>query len=314
MEYARILINQVTIMFLLILVGFILYKIKLISDHTNQQLTSIVLYVVTPAMILDTYQMDYNRAEARNMLLGFGLSFISILAGILTSNILRIKAKKESLATERFCVIFTNCGFMAIPLISAIFGKLGVFYINTYLTMFNIFAWTYGVVLMRNQKDKQGKRTFRELIKPFITPTMICIILGLSMYFIGLKLPSPVAKTTEYIASMNTPLAMIVSGVYIAQSNLLLAIKRPKVYYIAILKLFIVPFAVLAVFALLPLDNTLRTAIIIATACPTASIAMLFSSRFGGDLERASNVFTICTLLSIISLPIVILIAQNLVY
>ncbi len=310
MEYAKILVNQVTIMFLLLMVGYILYKIKVISDHTNQQLTSIVLYVVIPAMILDTYQMDYDKAEATNMLLGFGLSLISIMIGILISYLLKFKAKKESLVTDRFCVIFTNCGFMAIPLISAIFGKLGVFYCNTYLTVFNIIIWTYGIVLMKNQKDKKEKRTFFERIKPFITPTMVCIILGLSMYFLGIKLPSPVAKATEYVASMNTPLAMIVSGVYIAQSDLLSAIKKLRVYYIVILKSFIVPFAVIAVFAFIPSDQMLRLAILISAACPTASTAMLFANKYGGDVERASNVFTICTLMSIISLPIVILIAQ----
>lgn len=311
MEYAKILVNQVTIMFLLIMVGFLLYKIKVISDHTNQQLTNIVLYVVIPAMILDTYQMDYDKTEARNMLLGFALSFVSIVIGILISYILKIKSKKESLATERFCVIFTNCGFMAIPLISAIFGKLGVFYCNTYLTVFNILIWTYGVVLMKNKKDNKEKRTFREMIKPFITPTMICIVLGLSMYFMGIKFPSPVAKATEYIASMNTPLAMIVSGVYIAQSDLLSAISKLRVYYIAILKSFVVPFVVLLVFAFIPVDNILRVTILISAACPTATICMLFASKFDGDVERASNVFTICTLLSMISLPLVILIAQN---
>jgi predicted permease len=314
MEFTKIIGNQVFIMFLLISVGFILYKIKLISDATNKQLTGIVLSVVIPALIIDTYQMDYDATQANNMLLGFLLSFLSILTAIVLSYVLKFKSRKESLSTERFSVIFTNCGFMGIPLMSALFGSLGVFYCNTYLTMFNVIIWTYGIILMNHKKKETSKRSLKEQLKPFITPTMICIVLGLVMYFLKIKLPTPVAKTTKYVASMNTPLAMIVSGVCIAQSNLLSAIKKLRVYYVAFLKCFVVPLLIMAIFLLFPLDNTLLTTILIAGACPTAATTMLFANKYGGDVEMASNVFTITTIMSIISLPIVILIAQTFIF
>lgn len=314
MEYTKILANQVFIMFLLIIVGFGLYKIKMISDATNKQLTSIVLYVVTPALIIQTYQLDYDATQAKNMLLGFFLSFISIVVAILFSYVLHYKSKKESLDTERFSVIFTNCGFMAIPLMNALFGAIGVFYCNTYLTVFNFIIWTYGIKLMNHKSEESGKKTMKERLKPFLTPTMISIVVGLIMYFFRIKLPSPVAKTTEYLASMNTPLAMLVSGVYIAQSNLLSAIKKLRVYYVAVFKCFLVPLLVMGIFNLFPLDNMLLTTILISTSCPTAATTMLFASKFERDVETASNIFTITTLMSIISLPLVILVAQSYVF
>lgn len=314
MEYTLILVNQVFIMFLLILVGFGLYKLKMISDATNKQLTSIVLYVVSPALIIHTYQLDYDATQAYNMLLGFVLSTISITIAIGFSYVLYVKTKKESIRTERFSVIFTNCGFMAIPLMNALFGSIGVFYCNTYLTMFNLILWTFGIKLMNHHQDMMQKKSMKEWLRPFLTPTMICIVVGLVMYFTRIKLPSPIAKTTEYIASMNTPLAMMVSGVYIAQSNLLSALKRLRVYYVAILKCFLLPLIVLGVLFFIPLDNTLRTTILISTSCPTAATTMLFASKYQGDVEMASNVFTITTLMSILSMPIVIFIAQSFVF
>lgn len=312
MEYALILANQVLIMFLLIIIGYVLYKIKFISGETNSQLTNIVLYVVIPAMILNTYQMDYNPKEARNMLLGFLLSFVSIVIAIFISKILHIKSESHSLATERFCIIFTNCGFMAIPLMSALFGSIGVFYVNTYLTVFNFLVWTYGVVLMQQKKQEKKKKSFQEMMKPFLTPTMFSIFLGILMYFLQIKFPAPVVKAIDYVAGMNTPLAMIVSGVYIAQSDLLGALKRGRVYFSALIKAFVVPLAVLVIFYFLPLDETLEITILIAAACPTAANSMLFANRFDGDVERASNIFTISTLLSVISLPLIILLATSL--
>lgn len=313
MEYAIILVNQVFIMFLLIVVGFGLYKAKVISDRTNQQLTSIVLHVVTPALIIYTYQMDYDPTQARNMLLGFFMSFVSILIAIVLSYVLYMKGNKDSCPTQRFGVIFSNCGFMAIPLMNAMFGSLGVFYCNTYVTMFNLVLWTYGVKLM-NREEAGPKKKLKDQIKPLLTPSMISIVVGLLMYFASIKLPMPITKTAEYIANMNTPLAMIVSGVYIAQSNLLGAFKKFRVYYVSILKCFVLPILLMIAFSFFPLDSTLRTTILIAGSCPTAATTMLFASRYKGDVELASNVFTMTTLMSIISLPLVVLIAQSFLF
>lgn len=309
MELSRIVVNQVFIMFLLIAVGFILYQLKLISDQTNKQLASIVLYVVSPALILNTYQMEFNSQDAKNMLLGFLLSFVSIFLAILLSQVLRVKGKKESIPTERFCVIFSNCGFMAIPLLNALFGEIGVFYCNTYITVFNLVLWTYGIGIMQK---KQGieRKSFAYRIKPFLTPTMFSIVLGLFLYFFQIKFPAPIREATTFIANMNTPLAMIVCGVYIAQSDFLSALKKLRVYLIVALKGVFLPFLIIGVFYFLPLDNMLRTTILITASCPTGATAILIASGYQGDVERASNVFAISTLFSIVTLPLVVLISQ----
>lgn len=309
MELSRIVVNQVFIMFLLIGVGFVLYQLKLISDQTNKQLASIVLYVVSPALILNTYQMDFNPKDAKNMLLGFLLSFVSIFLAILLSQVLRVKGKKESISTERFCVIFSNCGFMAIPLLNALFGEIGIFYCNTYITVFNLVLWTYGIGIMQKNQGRERK-SFSHRVKPFLTPTMFSIVIGLFLYFFQIKFPAPIREATKFIADMNTPLAMIVCGVYIAQSDFLSALKKWRVYLIVALKGVFLPFIIIGVFYFLPLDNMLRTTIVITASCPTGATAILIASGYKGDVERASNVFAISTLFSIITLPLVVLISQ----
>ncbi len=312
MEFALILMNQVFIMFLLLAVGFFLYRIHFVTAEAVKQMTGIVLHVVTPCLILSTYQMDYDPALARNMLIGFALSALSMLIGGVISQLARI-GRTDNLRLERFCILFTNCGFMAIPLIDAVFGELGVFYCNTYLTVFHIVVWTYGIFLM-NGRQAAGKKeplTASRLaasLKPFLTPTMISIAVGLLCYFLPIKFPSPVRTTIDYIASMNTPLAMIVSGMYIAQSDILKALKRPRVYYITLIRCLLVPLAVLGVFLFLPFDDTLLTVLLIVSACPTASLSVLFAASYGKDVNAASNIFTLTTLVSILTIPAVILI------
>ena len=308
MGLSILLCKQVLVMFLLLLTGFVLYKKKIVSDDGKKQITNIVLYVVTPCLIISTYQMDYDSETAKNIVLGLIMSAAGIVLSIIVANIVRIKAKKESLATERFAMSFSNCGFMGIPLINSVFAEIGVLYCTTYVTMFNLFCWTYGVMLMSGNKEKQ-KRSFKERIKPLCTTTIFAIIAGLVMYFSGIKLPKTINTTVDYIASMNTPLAMIVSGIYIAQSDIFAAFKKLRVYFLTLVKCIVIPLIYMLCIIPLPLDYTLRMSILICMSCPTAANTMLFANRFGGDEKQGSYVFTITTLASIITIPLVVFIA-----
>ena len=310
MELGIILMKQVFIMFLLLLVGYILYKIKIVDNTGKKQITNIVLYVVTPSLILNTYQMDYDPATAKNIVFGLLLSAAALVLAIIVSNVIRVKAKDASLTTERFAMVFGNCGFMGIPLVNAVFGEIGVLYCTTYVTMFNLFCWTYGVILM--EKGKGGKKTLWEMLKPLCTITIFAIIAGLIMYFAQIKLPATINTTLEYIASMNTPLAMIVSGIYIAQSDLLAAFKKIRVYFLAAVKCLLIPAIFVIILLVLPLDLTLKLTILICAACPTAANTMLFANRFGGDEQIASHIFTVTTLLSVVTMQFIVMVATYL--
>lgn len=308
MGLSILLCKQVLVMFLLLLTGYVLYKKKIVNDDGKRQITNIVLYVVTPCLIISTYQMDYDNETAKNILLGLIMSAAGIILSIIVANIVRIRAKKEALATERFAMTFSNCGFMGIPLINAVFAEIGVLYCTTYVTMFNIFCWTYGVMLMDSKKEKR-KKSFAEKIKPLCTTTIFAIIIGLVMYFCKIKLPNTVNTTVDYIASMNTPLAMIVSGIYIAQSDIFAAFKKIRVYFLSFVKCMVIPLLYMLCIIPLPLDYTLRMSILICMSCPTAANTMLFANRFGGDEKQASYVFTLTTLASVVTIPLVVFIA-----
>lgn len=308
MELAGILTNQVVVMFLLLATGMVLYKIGLITDEGNRQMAGVVLYVVAPLLILDTYSMEYDATITKNMLLGFSLSAVSIIIGILVSYVLKVGSKEESFSTERFTVIFTNCGFMGIPLAQAVFGDIGVVYCTTYVTMFNLFVWTYGLALMRGKSA--GKRSWKEKIKPFLSPTMFCIAIGLLVYFLRIPLPRQVKSAIGYISSMNTPLAMLVSGIYIAQGDLLGALRKGRVYVVSAMKCLVVPFFMIFVLLFLPFDEKLKTTILILSACPSGANGMLFANRFGGDAKTASNVFTVTTIASIASIPLMVVVSE----
>lgn len=303
MQAGLTILNQVFIMFLLILTGYACHRLGLISARANKQLANLLITVITAALIIDTYQTDFNPETARNLLISFVLSFGIILLGVAVSLLMKIKGTGRTAATERFGVIYSNSAYMGIPLLLATVGPTGVFYSSAFMIAFNVMSWAQGVTMLT------GKGSVRQVLRALLTPVTFSILISLPLFFFQIRLPAPVGDAVGYIASLLTPLSMLVSGVFIAQTNLIKAFTSLRVYAVSALRLLVVPLITLLVLWALPVDGELKTTMLILSAAPCATGTMLFASRFGGDVQRASGVFAVSTLFSIISMPLLITIA-----
>ncbi len=305
MDNAVLLANQVFIMFLLIAVGYVLYRIRMVDEQTTDHLTKILLYIVTPSVIIQTYQVDYTKEKGQELLLALGLSAVAMAIGVVISFLVYIKKNRESWDVEQFAVCFSNTGFMGIPLVTAIMGVSGIFYSNTYMMVFQFMCWTFGLYIMRRGAGDTLKP--KELVRIILNPTVLCIVVGIALFFVQIRLPKPVGAALDYLASMNTPLAMLVSGMCMAKVDMVRAVARVRNYYILFLKLLMIPLGIILAFRILPGADNIKLAILIVAACPTATNTMLFANLNGRDVGTASSLFTLSTLCSIITLPLVIL-------
>ena len=263
---ASIILNQTIIMLVLILVGILCSKTKIISQDTNRQLSSLVLQVVNPVVILMSFQTDYRPELAKNLLITFGLSAAAFIIMITVSYILVRSKPQRDTAIERFASTYSNCGFMGIPLMNALFGAEGVFYLTAFITVFNISVWTHGVILI------SGEKNLKQAIKVLYSPTIIAIALGIVMFFAQIKIPSVPAQALQFIADMNTPLAMLVSGITISQTNVIKLLKKPRIYYICLLKLIVIPLILMTGLTLLDIDEKVRMTVLVAAAAPPAAV------------------------------------------
>ena len=296
MEIGRIVFNQVLVMTLLIGVGILLYKIRLISRQTNLQLTNLVQYVGNPLLVLSSFSMEYSRDYIHNFIIGLLAASLFHALAILISHIARLGANRHLLPVERFGIIFTNSGFMAAPIMLSLYGNLGLFYNNTCVIAFQLFVWTS---LMSD--DNHGG--IRQKIRLFINPMIICVFLGMAMYLMRLTFPSPIRKSIEFIAGMNTPLAMIVSGIYLAQGNLLSLFRKPRVLWISCIRMILFPLVV---------DQTLTYSLVIAMSVPMASSVIFFSKSSEKRTEHASDLFTLSTILGLVTIPCMITLTSKL--
>lgn len=301
-----IVLKQVIIMALLIITGVICYKTKIISKESTKSLSSLVLMVVNPIVIIISYQVPFEKKLLNGLLLSLIFSVASIGAAILLSHLF-LRKKGEKLSLERFSCIYSNCGFMGIPLVKGVYGDEGVFYLTAFMTVFNILVWTHGVFMMKS------KFKFHMLADALKTPAIISTILGFVLFITKISIPDTLFETLSFLSDMNTPLAMIAAGSTIAQTNILKSLKNPRLYLASVIKLIIVPFVTAALLCFIPADNVVTGTVILASACPAAATCTLFAIRFKKDSFYASELFAVTTLLSIATLPVVMAIAQKLI-
>ena len=295
----------ITVVFLLLLAfpGFLFAKLKKFPAKAAETFTVIVLYCCQSTLVVTSFQKrDFDPQIGINML---WVALIALAVHLIMFAILKLVFIKKSTSAKirvlKFASVFSNCGFMGIPLVNAIYHEEGVFYLTAFITVFNIVVWTHGVILISGQKD------FKQVVKVFYSPTIISIVLGLITFFAQIRIPETALTALGYIKEINTPMAMIVSGVTIAATNVPALLKKVRVYYVCLLKLLVLPIALAVPLSLLSgVDETVRMTVLIAASAPPAAMCTLMSIRYGKNSIYSSEIFTAGTVLSVATLPLVV--------
>lgn len=290
--------RQILIMFIILVIGAFCYLKGLITKEGTKQLSAVELQLVNPLLIFMSYQKEYNAKLLNGLLWSFVLSAVSFTVMILLSYVF-IGKNREDKDIERFAAVYSNCGFIGIPLINGIYGTDGVLYITAYVTFFNLLVWTHGYMTMK------GERDFSSFLKALRSPSVIAVFIGLICYLTNIRLPDVPKTAMQYVSDMNTPLAMLIAGATAAQTNILKAMKKPAVYLVSSMKLLVFPACAFAVCRFLGAPQIVLMTVTIAAACPVATTGTMFAIRMDKKPELCSEFFTITTLLSALTLPLI---------
>lgn len=285
------------------LLAFLCYRLKLVNQEGNKCCSNLLLLVVNPCLIITAYQMDYDEKLVHGLFISFVCAFIAHIIAIVLAHFLIPEKNNPYYSIDRYAVVYSNCGFIGIPLVSSVLGSEGVFYLTAYMTMFNLFTWTHGLSLI------QGKFSLRQMKEGLLSPMIIAIVFAITLFFLRIRLPSVLLDSMEYVANMNTPLAMMIAGFSVAQADLKQTVKNFKVYWTCFLKLFVVPLAVLLFLFLTKTDYTAAYTTLIAAACPAGTTVTMMAIRYGKNYTHASEIFSFSTILSIVTIPVVMFIA-----
>lgn len=323
MTIAGLLLNQIVTIFIIIFLGIICYKVGLIDDNAVKKLSDILLYLVTPAVIFVSYQRDFSSELMEGLLLSLIFAFVVHLTGILISYIMirkrkrkksvagdshiKVYADNENAEVERIACAYANVGYMGIPLVNGIYGSEGVFYVTAYMTAFNLLIWTHGVMVMTGCKDMK----FKDLVKKCISPSIISIIVGLICFVLQIRVPEVVYGALNHVASLNTPLAMLVAGATMAKTNIIKIFTRNlRLYYVVFIKLILLPLIVMALIVNLPVNEMIKTIAIIMAGSPTGTTVILFSIKYNKNSVLAAEILTMAMLLCVVTIPLIVRLAE----
>jgi len=301
MELANITFHQILTMVIIMIFGFGCAKVKMIDEEMNKKLSNFLLMLVNPLVIFMSYQRDFDRELLNGLLIAIGLAILLFVITLTIAHLRFPDRKGASRAVERYSAVYSNSGFIGIPLVLGVFGPLGVFYLTAQLTVSNLLMWTHGVAVM------QGKANVALLKKALLSPPLIATLIGFVCFLVGIRLPDTLARPIEMVGSMNTPLAMIVAGVSISRANIGKIVKNKKIYQLCLIRLIVIPLAVVGAFSFFDVQPVITGTLIIAVACPVAANTILFAYRYERDHLYASELFVASTLLSMVTIPLLML-------
>lgn len=297
--------TQVAVLYIIVLVGFICAKTGIYTSDTAKKTTDLLFYIITVAVIIKSFtEMSFSRESASSFLIALLCNFLTLFISIFIS-LLLFRKKDEFQPIFRFASIYGNAAYMGIPLSYAILGSEGVFFASTGVISFNVLVFIHGVKIMTKEEYKFGVK------KIILNPGIIGTLIGLPLFVFGIKLPSVIQTPLEYIAGVNTPLAMIIFGTYLASTNLKSLFKEKRMFIAAFQRLIFVPLIILGLYRLFGLGGALLTSLCITAAAPSANNTILFSAKYGRDTGVASKTVAVVSFISIITLPIIIALSQS---
>ncbi len=291
-----VLINQIIAMFLMMTVGLALYKVGLLRDDGVAQLASIAIYVGMPAVMLRALIVDFEMDKLVNGAISAGLSALFTGLSLLVAWI--VYRNRDRVA--QFGVMVSNIGFIGIPLVDSAFGGECTFYISAAIITQCIIIWTYGVWLVSQDRSKVS-------IKAILTnPSVISVIVGVLLFVSPVDLPDAIDGAIDGLANINAGVALIVLGAYLAQTDMLEVLKSKDTYIANALRLLVCPILTAAALAFLPIDLSVKMALLVAFAAPIGQLTAMFSHLFGGNYTYGAGLVATSTLFSMATMPLVL--------
>ena len=300
------LIRQVLMMLLLSLVGYLMFRSGKITMEGSKSLGNILIYLSLPCVIINSFQLEFTQERLVGLLLSSALSLLALVVSIFLSRVFFHKN-----AIESFGAAFSNPGFFGIPLIMASISQEAVFYIAPFIAFLNLLQWTYGVSLMtyesKNSEISTSEYWLKQLCTLIKAPFMVAILIGLFFFLSGMQMPVLLSNCITHIANLNTPIAMFTIGIYLAQTNAFQMFLKPRLYFIAIVRMILIPIATMFLLCLIPnIWMDMKLAILIASACPVGSNIAVYAQLHNNNYTYAVETVVLSTFISIITIPALI--------
>lgn len=301
MDMVLILIKQILVMLAMMAVGVVLFKLKLVDEKGVGQLSNLALYVATPCVVIQALAIDF---DAERLVTGGWVMAFFLLIFIVSVGIARVLCGSAD-RVGQFAVVFSNSGFVGIPLIQGILGDEYVFYVTMTMVAGTITFWTYGVYLMSGDKGEVS------LKKILTNPNLIAVVIGLILFFAPIEMPFVLQRTVAGMANMNTGLGMVILGATLGASNIGLMVTDRRLYKAIVLRLVAVPLVCIPILMVMPVPFEVRMVMMIIAAAPAASATSMLALKYGADYSYGTGLSIGTTIVSMLTMPLVLALSMQ---
>lgn len=306
-----IVLQQMLVLFAMMLIGYFVYKKSWVDDHSASSINKLVVNIFNPVLIVNSVLNKKKPDDLNVMWQNLSFTFIYYILLIVLSFVVvfLLRLEKKEGYKYQMMLIFSNCGFMGIPLIKGIMGDEYVIFVTMYVMGFNILIYTYGLYLAKKSGDNvtPGEGIGKTLKSIFLNSGVIACIIALIIYIAGVSLPDPVITFAGYVGNTTVPLAMMAIGFSLARMPLKEILGDPKGYIFTAIKMFIIPIAAALILKVIPLniDDGVRKVFMFMIMVPIGSMVPMMAQEYGGDKGTCGKVTVLTTVVALFSIPIV---------
>lgn len=299
-----LLLQQMVVLFILMGVGFLCYKLEIITDEVSRKLSSIVVNIANPALIL-TGCMGESKIQGKELLLIAALVVIVyavlVILAMILPGVLRID--KKSRGTYQAMTVFSNIGFMGFPVVSALYGSSALLYASLFTIPYNILIYTYGVSAMSVDKSTSWKDSFS--LKRVLNVGVIACIVTIVVYLLQIPIPEFIKTTTTQLSNLTAPLSMMVIGASLATMDIRELFTDGKLLLFSAIKLLVIPVAGVLLIKQFISNDVICGVCLVMLATPVGSMTAMLAQQYEGDYEMAAKGVALTTILSVITMPVV---------
>lgn len=307
MNISILLMQQIVQLFLMIFMGYLIVKTGLVRDDDSKVLSKIILYLIVPCVIINTFQVDYTTDTVKGLLIAFAAS---VLTQVVLLIVISAAGKLLHLnEVEVASVYYSNSGNLIVPIVTFILGQEWVLYGCVFMSVQLVFLWTHCKKIISREASYDWKKILLNI-------NMISIFIGVVLFFTKIFLPEIIGNTLASVGTMIGPASMIVTGMLFAGMNLKQIFANKRVYFITFLRLIAVPLIALVLIKLSNLasfsadGNKIMLIVFLAIITPSASTVTQMCQVYGNDSKYASAINVMTTLLSIITMPVMVMLFQ----
>ena len=296
-------IEIMVILFTIVVLGYALCKLGYMGDKFDQKLSSIVIDVTCPALILSSV-MGAELPDRSLILPLLGIGFLTyILLLVYGFWVPRFVSKsRDEQGMIGFALMFANVGFIGYPIVSAIFGPKAVFYAALLNIPNTFFIFTAGVMLVKGEHNMKSLSA-----KVLFSPAMIAAFVAALMVAFSVRTPDIIARPVTMVGNITIPAALMVIGSSMARLPLKEIIGSPKVYVASLLRLVVVPLSVYFLFRFCGVSDVINNINTVIIAMPVASYGTMFCMKYGRNPSLMTEMTFITTLGSILTIPLITL-------